>query len=404
MLVLPGRRAPRLGAGHLGIDATTTGALDRHPRPRVRPDRPDLAGGRDYRAHRAAHHPRTRATPGSPDRGRCTFEGPTSRSPRTGSCIAAGSRPRRPAGRRRSPGVPFHTSDTVMRIDALPERLVIMGFGLHRRGVRARLLRPRQRGVGGRAQHTDAARAGRDRLRTVHRARPRRWDVHLGAAPVRVTATPRGRSRPGRRRRRARRPAARGDGPHPQRRPLDLAGRRDPHAPRTAGRRRRVPAHPGRRGVRARRRQLAVPAQARRQPRVEGRRAQPAASRAPAHRPPVRAVGGVHRTRRSPRWAHRAGLPGRALDYARQGPGLRRRRVRLGDGGRHRVLQGAGRTRHRPAAGRAHHGPGGVDPDPAADPGDVVRARRAHEMATGQYWIHPALPELVENTLLGLDL
>ncbi|NLV78565.1 MAG: mycothione reductase [Rhodococcus sp.] len=26
----------------------------------------------------------------------------------------------------------------------------------------------------------------------------------------------------------------------------------------------------------------------------------------------------------------------------------------------------------------------------------------AHEMATGQYWIHPALPELVENALLGL--
>jgi mycothione reductase len=26
------------------------------------------------------------------------------------------------------------------------------------------------------------------------------------------------------------------------------------------------------------------------------------------------------------------------------------------------------------------------------------------EMATGQYWIHPALPEVVENALLGLDL
>jgi mycothione reductase len=28
----------------------------------------------------------------------------------------------------------------------------------------------------------------------------------------------------------------------------------------------------------------------------------------------------------------------------------------------------------------------------------------AHEMATGQYWIHPALPEVVENALLGLEL
>jgi mycothione reductase len=29
---------------------------------------------------------------------------------------------------------------------------------------------------------------------------------------------------------------------------------------------------------------------------------------------------------------------------------------------------------------------------------------KAREMATGQYWIHPALPEVVENALLGLDL
>ena len=28
----------------------------------------------------------------------------------------------------------------------------------------------------------------------------------------------------------------------------------------------------------------------------------------------------------------------------------------------------------------------------------------AHEMARGQYWIHPALPEVVENALLELDL
>jgi len=28
----------------------------------------------------------------------------------------------------------------------------------------------------------------------------------------------------------------------------------------------------------------------------------------------------------------------------------------------------------------------------------------AHEMATGQYWIHPALPEVVENALLDLDV
>jgi mycothione reductase len=27
----------------------------------------------------------------------------------------------------------------------------------------------------------------------------------------------------------------------------------------------------------------------------------------------------------------------------------------------------------------------------------------APEMARGQYWIHPALPEVVENALLGLE-
>ena len=28
----------------------------------------------------------------------------------------------------------------------------------------------------------------------------------------------------------------------------------------------------------------------------------------------------------------------------------------------------------------------------------------ARTMACGQYWIHPALPEVVENALLGLDV
>jgi mycothione reductase len=30
--------------------------------------------------------------------------------------------------------------------------------------------------------------------------------------------------------------------------------------------------------------------------------------------------------------------------------------------------------------------------------------QRAHEVARGQYWIHPALAEVVENALLGLPL
>lgn len=28
----------------------------------------------------------------------------------------------------------------------------------------------------------------------------------------------------------------------------------------------------------------------------------------------------------------------------------------------------------------------------------------AHELARGQYWIHPAMPEVLENALLGLEI
>ena len=34
----------------------------------------------------------------------------------------------------------------------------------------------------------------------------------------------------------------------------------------------------------------------------------------------------------------------------------------------------------------------------------MMFGHKAHEIATGQYWIHPALPELIENALLGLPL
>ncbi|HEY2191145.1 MAG TPA: mycothione reductase [Actinomycetospora sp.] len=34
----------------------------------------------------------------------------------------------------------------------------------------------------------------------------------------------------------------------------------------------------------------------------------------------------------------------------------------------------------------------------------MVFGRKAQDVATGQYWIHPALPELIENALLGLPL
>lgn len=50
---------------------------------------------------------------------------------------------------------------------------------------------------------------------------------------------------------------------------------------------------------------------------------------------------------------------------------------------------------------RTSWAPGVLD-HPAADPGDELWADRP-EMARGQYWIHPALAEVVENALLGLQ-
>ena len=84
--------------------------------------------------------------------------------------------------------------------------------------------------------------------------------------------------------------------------------------------------------------------------------AQPAApGLAAAQRPPVRAVGGVHRPADRRGRADRGAVPGRGLDVRRGGAGVRRRRLRLGDGGHHRLLQGDRRARHRPAARRARH-------------------------------------------------
>ena len=72
---------------------------------------------------------------------------------------------------------------------------------------------------------------------------------------------------------------------------------------------------------------------------------------------------------------HRGAVPRRSgLDYVVNDPGVRRRRLRLGDGGHHRLLQADRRPRHRAAARRAHHGPAGVHADPAGDPGHVASA------------------------------
>jgi mycothione reductase len=115
-----------------GIDATLDGVRWRDIRDRIfgRID-PLSAGGQEYRAN----GPNTTAI-----LGHATFVGPRRlriTSPRQTEdleitadqiVIAAGAYPRVPVEVSDS-GVPFHTSDTVMRLDELPKRLVILGSG-----------------------------------------------------------------------------------------------------------------------------------------------------------------------------------------------------------------------------------------------------------------------------------
>ena len=59
--------------------------------------------------------------------------------------------------------------------------------------------------------------------------------------------------------------------------------------------------------------------------------------------------------------------------YVESGSPLRRYRLRVGHGGHHQLCQGSGRSCHPPAAGSPHHRPPGSHPHPAANPGPPVR-------------------------------
>ncbi len=234
-----------------------------------------------------------------------------------------------------------------MRIDSLPEHVVILGSGyigtefahvFSGLGAevsiigRSSLLRTQDETVC-------------ERFSAIAGAR---WDVHLGHEVVRAFGAHGRRGAGARRRhRRARRPAARRHRARPERRPARRPPHRRADAPGRPDRGRRRAAHSRRRHLRPRRRQFPVPAQARGQPRGEGRRTQPPApGRAPPQRPPVRAGRGLHRPADRLRRAHRGRVPRATPRLHRRRPGLRRCRLRLGDGGRDRVLQGDRRARH----------------------------------------------------------
>ena len=85
--------------------------------------------GREWRAGRPrATCGSSRGTPASSTPTRST-PGPARRSPPTRSCVATGSRTGGPRRRGHRPDVRFHTSDTIMRIDELPRRMLVLGGG-----------------------------------------------------------------------------------------------------------------------------------------------------------------------------------------------------------------------------------------------------------------------------------
>jgi mycothione reductase len=175
-------------AGHLGIDAAVDKVRWTDVRDRIfgRID-PISMAGRDYRTSRCPHltfyEGYARFT--GPRRLMVDLPGGPVELTADRVVVAAGSRPTVPPVVAES-GVPFHTSDTVMRIDALPEHVVILGSGYIAAefahvlsalgsavsvvGRSAPMLRGQDETV--RERFTELARG--------------RWDVHLGQEPTRV--------------------------------------------------------------------------------------------------------------------------------------------------------------------------------------------------------------------------
>lgn len=173
-------------AGRYGIDATLDGVRWADIRDRVfgRID-PISAGGREYRADRSPHV--------TLYEGHARFTGPRQVAvdgigefTADRIVIAAGSRAVIPEVVR---DVPYETSDTIMRIDALPEHLVILGSGyiaaefahvFSALGSRVSIIG--RTGLMLRAQDETVA----QRFTELATAR---WDVHLGSEVASATRT-----------------------------------------------------------------------------------------------------------------------------------------------------------------------------------------------------------------------
>lgn len=184
-------------AGRFGVDATLDGVRWTDIRDRIfdRID-PISEGGRDYRVqadHTEAYLGRARFVGERELEVRIT--GPGGRH-EVGSVqritgdqvvVATGSRPRVPQPVLDS-GVPFHTSDTVMRIDELPASMVVVGGGViaaefahvfSELGVRVTVVTRTDRML--RVMDEEISRAFTDLARD-------RWHLHTDASPTGVRA------------------------------------------------------------------------------------------------------------------------------------------------------------------------------------------------------------------------
>jgi mycothione reductase len=187
MLVHPADVARAVArAGHLGIDATVDKVRWTDLRDRVygRID-PISTAGRDYRATRCRNITLYEGHARFTGPRQLHVEGPDAAISADRVVVAAGGRPTIPAVVAES-GVPFHTSDTVMRIDALPEHLVVVGSG-YIAAEFAHVFSALGSAVSVVGRSAPMLRGHDETVAERFTAlAQQRWDVHLGAELVRV--------------------------------------------------------------------------------------------------------------------------------------------------------------------------------------------------------------------------
>ncbi len=318
--------------------------------------------------------------------------------------LATGARPVIPPSIAES-GVDYHTSDTVMRLDRLPASMVIVGGGyiaaefahlFSGLGVSVSVVNQ----AGSLLEAFDPEVSGR-----FTKLASKRWDVRLsaevtgarrrgGQIEVEVAGRTAGR----------RRAAAGGGRPRARHRGPGPGPGRGPAARGRADRGRRVRPDDGRGDLVAGRREHPVPAQARGQRRGPHPGPQPGLPRRPAPLPArLGAGGGVHRAADRHRRRPRAGPEPRAP-------------LRVGGPASTRTWRTAGPCRttagfckiYADAATGTLLGAHIMGSQASLLIQPLVQAaaagQRLDDLARAQYWIHPALTEVVENALLDLPL